>query len=95
MKKTAGTFRKVVLTLFLAVTAVGVLVNVAVAANACNVPRITRTDQEEATYKPEGTTAASMTADVSLLTRWHSQERESPTIPDGPYTLSDRTPLVG
>jgi hypothetical protein len=95
MKKTVGTVRKVVLALVLAVSAVGVLVNVAGAANTCNLPRIPRTDQEEATYKPEGATAASMTADISLLDRGRSQERESPTIPAGPSRLSDRTSQVG
>jgi hypothetical protein len=95
MKKTVGSLRKVTLALVLAVSAVGVLVNVAGAANTCNVPRIPRTDQEEATYKPKGITAASLTANISLLARGRSQERESPTIPDGPFMLSDRRPLVG
>jgi len=95
MKKIVGTLRKVALALFLAATAVGAMVNVAGAANTCNVPRIPRTDQEEATYRPERTTGSSMTQNSASLARGRSQERESPTIPDGPFTLSDQTPLVG
>jgi len=95
MRTTVGTLWKVSLVLLLAVSAVGTFGNVARAATICNVPRIPRTDQEEATYKPESTTAMSMTRDFSLLARGRSEDRESPTVPAGPYTFSGRFPVNG
>ena len=84
MKTTVGTLRKVALALLVTASAVGIMVNVALAATTCNVPRIPRTDQEEATYRPGGTTATSMVLGGPLLARGRSEERESPTIPNEP-----------